>query len=151
MHHVGDEGAMVQKSTAANLHRSSAGLRVLLADDYAPWRSKVRSFLQRKTEWKIVFEACDGLEAVQMAVKLQPDVALLDVTMPGLNGIEAARRICQLSPNSKIIMLTLNRDEDLKAAALEAGALAYVLKIEMTTVLIHAVEAALRTHNSLIS
>ena len=65
--------------------------------------------------------------------------------MPRLNGIEAARRICQLSPDSKIIMLTQDADEDLKTAALEAGALGYVLKSEVTTSLVPAIHAAMRT------
>ena len=115
-----------------------------MADDFAPWRSQVRSFLQSETKWKIV-EACDGLEAVQKTVELRPDIVLLDISMPRLNGVEAARRICQLSPDSKIIILTQDADEDVMTAALEAGALAYVLKAEMTTELIPAVRAALRT------
>lgn len=135
---------MPQKRTLIELHRSSR-MHILLADDYAPWRSQVRSFLQRETEWEIVFEACDGLEAVQKTVELHPDVVLLDLSMPGLNGIEAARRIRQLSPDSKIIILTQNADKDLMTAALQAGAVAYVLKAEMTSKLIPAVQAALRT------
>lgn len=136
---------MPQKPTVIEFHcTSSARVHILLADDFAAWRSQVRSFLQRKTEWKIVFEACDGLEAVQKTVELRPDVVLLDLSMPGLNGIEAATRIRQLSPESRIIVLTENADEDLKTAALQAGAVAYVLKAEMTTGLIPAVQAALR-------
>jgi DNA-binding NarL/FixJ family response regulator len=139
---------MPQEPKVIGLHRSSsAGVRILLADDFAPWRSQVRSFLQRETEWKIVFEACDGLEAVQKTVELHPDVVLLDVSMPGLNGIEAASRIRHLSPDSKIVILTQNADEDLRTAALQAGALAYVLKAEMTTELIPAVQEALRTRS----
>lgn len=125
--------------------RSSAGVHILVADDFAPWRSELRSFLRSKTEWKIIFEACNGLEAVQKTVELHPDVVLLDLIMPGLNGIEATRRIRKLSPDCKIIILTVNADEDLNTAALEAGAQAYVLKAEMTTKLIPAVQAALRS------
>ena len=137
---------MPQKPRVIEFHRgSSAGVRILLADDFAPWRSQVRSFVQRETEWKIVFEACDGLEAVQKTVELHPDVVLLDISMPGLNGIEAASRIRQLSPDCKIVILTQNADEDLMTAALRAGALAYVLKAEMITELIPAIQAALRT------
>lgn len=138
--------AMPHKSSLVDLRRgSSAGVRILLADDFAPWRSQVRSFLQSEAKWKIVFEACDGLEAVQKTVELHPDIVLLDISMPRLNGIDAARRICQLLPDSKIIILTQNADEDAMTAALEAGALAYVLKVEMTTDLIPAIQAALRT------
>jgi DNA-binding NarL/FixJ family response regulator len=138
--------AMPHQPTLIDLHRSSsAGVRILLADDFAPWRSQVRSFLQSETKWKIVFEACDGLEAVQKTVELRPDIVLLDISMPRLNGIDAARRICQLLPDSKIIILTQYADEDVMTAALEAGALAYVLKVEMTTDLIPAIQAVLRT------
>ena len=137
---------MPQKPSVIEFHRgSSASAHIILADDFAPWRARVRSFLQRKTEWKIVFEACDGLEAVQKTVELHPEVVLLDLSMPGLNGIEAAKRIRQLSPDSKIVILTENADEDLMAAALEAGASAYVLKSEMTADLIPAVQTALGT------
>jgi DNA-binding NarL/FixJ family response regulator len=135
---------MPQKRTLIELHRSSR-MHVLLADDYAPWRSQVRSFLQRETEWEIVFEARDGLEAVQKTVELHPDVVLLDLSMPGVNRIEAARRIRQLSPDSKIIILTQNADKDLMTAALQAGAVAYVLKAEMTSKLLSMAKPALRS------
>src|SRR6266576_3463374 len=113
---------MPQKPKIIESNRSSSsGVRILLADDFAPWRSHVRSFVQRETEWKIVFEACDGIEAVQKTVELHPDIVLLDISMPGLNGIEAASRIRQLSPDSKVIILTQNADDDLMTAALQAG------------------------------
>jgi len=134
------------KPHLVELHRSSsARVRILLGDDFASWRSRVRSFLKVETEWTIIHEACNGLEAVQKAAELHPDVALLDLSMPGLNGIEATKRIRELSPDSKIIILTQNEDEDLRAAALQAGALAYVLKAEMAKELVPAVRAALRT------
>ena len=137
--------AMPHKPTLIDLRRSSsARAHILLADDFAPWRSELRSFLQWETEWTIVFEACNGLEAVQKTVELHPDIVLLDISMPGLNGIEAARRIGQLSPDAKIIILSQNADEELMTAALEAGAQAYVLKVKMTTDLIPAIQAALR-------
>jgi len=119
-------------------------VHILLADDFAPWRSKVRSLIENETEWKIVFEAGDGLEAVHKTVELRPDVVLMDVSMPSLNGIEATKRICQLFPNAKVIILTQNTDEDLMTAALEAGAVAYVLKADMTTSLIRTIGAAIQ-------
>ena len=137
---------MPQKPIIIASHRSSsARVNILLADDFAPWRSELRSFLECETQWMIVFEACNGLEAVQKSMELHPEIVLLDIGMPGLNGIEAARRIHQLSPASKIIILTQNADEDLMTAALQAGALAYVLKAEMATKLIPAIQAALHT------
>lgn len=99
----------------------------------------------------IVFEACDGLEAVHKTVELSPEIVLLDFSMPGMNGIEAAKKIRELAPLSKVVMLSLEADNDLMNAALEAGALGWVTKAEMTTALVPAVEAALRTHNPSIS
>ncbi|HEV2400212.1 MAG TPA: response regulator transcription factor [Candidatus Sulfotelmatobacter sp.] len=137
---------MSQRRTSTHLHRLSAAdkVRILLADDFAPWRSQLRSFLQRETQWKIVFEACNGLEAVQKTSELHPDIVLLDIHMPDLSGIEAARRIRQLVPSCNIIIHTQNADEDVMTAAMRAGAVAYVLKAEMTTKLIPAIQAALR-------
>ncbi len=137
---------MPQEPCVLHAHRSSpSSVHIVLADDFAPWRARVRSFLQGETDWKIVFEACNGLEAVQKTVELHPDVVLLDLSMPGLNGIEAAKRIRQLSPKSITIILTQNADEDLKTAALDAGAVAYVLKAQMNADLIPAIQSALRT------
>ncbi len=139
---------MPHKPVPITFHRrSSEGVHILLADDFAPWRSELRSFLQSKTQWTIVSEACNGLEAVQKTIELHPDVLLLDINMPGLNGIEATRRIRQLSPDCKIIIVSQDRDEDLMSAALEAGALAYVLKAEITNKLIPAIQTALRTRS----
>ena len=136
---------MPHKPFLVESHRSSsARVRILLADDFPPWRSEVRSFVRGQTDWDIVFEAGDGLEAVQKIAELQPDVVVMDLNMPGLNGIEATRRIRQLSPDCIIIILTQYADEDLNAAALSAGAVACVLKSEMTTELIPAVRLALR-------
>ena len=109
------------------LPSSSARVQILLADDFEPWRSKVRAFLKREIQWK-VFEACDGLEAIRKTVELHPDVVLLDIAMPGLNGIEAAKKIRKLSPDSSIIFLTIDEDKDVMATALRTGAVAYVSK-----------------------
>lgn len=122
---------MSQKTSVIEFHPdSSAWINILLVDDFAPWRAQVRSFLQSKAEWKIVSEACDGLEAIEKTVELHPDIVLIDIQMPGMNGIEATKRIRRLSPDSKIIIFTQYKDEDLQAAALQAGASAYVLKID---------------------
>jgi len=77
--------------------------RIVVADDYAEWRVRVRSMLQAQPEWEVIGEACDGVEVVQRAMELRPDIVLLDIGMPIMNGIEAAKRIRQTSPASRII------------------------------------------------
>jgi DNA-binding response OmpR family regulator len=97
-----------------------------------------------RPEWQIIFEASDGSEAVQKAEELKPDLILLDVGLPGLNGIEAARRIRQLSPGSKIVFLSMDDSLDVVEAALGTGAQGYVYKGDAATELLLTVEAVLR-------
>jgi len=89
-----------------------SSIRTLIADDYAEWRRQVRLLLQARPEWQVIAEASDGSEAIQKAEELKPDLILLDISLPELNGIEAARRIRQLSPSSKIVFLSQNNDRD---------------------------------------
>lgn len=117
--------------------------RILIADDYSDWRRQTRLLLQPKPQWEVIAEAQDGLEAVQKAVELKPDLIVLDIGLPKLNGIEAARRIRQFAPNSKIVFLTQNSDLDIVQAALDTGALGYVHKASARNELLHAVDAAL--------
>jgi len=134
---------MPERPALVDLQRSSFdGASILLVDDFEPWRSNVRSFLERETPWT-VFEACDGLEAVQMTVEFSPDIVVLDINMPGLNGIEVAKRIQKHSLDSRIIFLSQDADEHVIAAALKTGALAYVLKSETVRGLIPAIRTAL--------
>src|SRR5690242_9932919 len=104
-----------------------AGLRtrsvtVLIADDLEAWRLQVRRLLLDRQEWQIIGEACDGREAIQKAEELRPDVVLMDISMPGMNGIAAAKSIQQLSSASTIIFLTQHADDEIRNAALTAGA-----------------------------
>ena len=108
-----------------------SSIRILITDDYADWRRQVHSLLQARPAWQVIAEASDGLEAVQKAQDLKPEIILLDIGLPQLNGIEAARRIRQLSPSSKIIFLSQNSNLDIVRAALGTGALGYVRKNEM--------------------
>jgi len=117
-------------------------VRILVADDYKPWRAQARELLQQRPDCHIT-EACDGREAVQKATELSPDIVLLDIGMPVLNGIEAANKIRETTPQSKIIFVTQDGDADLKAAALAAGAEAYVLKANAATELLPVIAAAL--------
>ncbi|HWC19823.1 MAG TPA: response regulator transcription factor [Terriglobales bacterium] len=116
---------------------------ILIADDFEPWRVKVRDLLQERPEWQILGEASDGLEAVQMAVKLRPDVVILDIAMPGQNGFEAARAIRSSSPKSRIIFLTEHTDKEIRDAAFVAGGDAYVIKSNAASDLINAIIKAL--------
>jgi DNA-binding NarL/FixJ family response regulator len=119
-------------------------IRILIADDYADWQSQVRSLLQAQPEWQVIAEALDGSEAIQKAEELKPDLVVLDIGLPKLNGIEAARRIRQLSPSSKIIFLSQNNDPDVVRAALGTGAQGYVCKTDARRELVLAVDVVLR-------
>jgi len=116
---------------------------VLVVDDFGQWRRVVRTALQAKLGLHIFEEAADGFAAVQKAVDLQPDLVMLDIGLPGLNGIEVARQIRTLSPESTVLFLTENHSCDLAEAALNSGAKGYVIKSAFTEEFITAVEAVL--------
>ena len=118
-------------------------IRVLVVDDFKNWRRQVHSLLQARPTWQIIAEASDGSEAVQKAEELKPDLIVLDVGLPNLSGIEAARQIRQRSPNSAIIFLSQNSDLDVVRAALGTGALGYVHKIDAGGELLPAMDAVL--------
>ena len=122
----------------------SSSIRILIVDDFGDWRLQNRLLLQTRPEWRVIAEASDGSEAVQKAKELKPNLILMDIGLPKLNGIEAARRIRQLSPGSKIVFLSLNNDRDIVRAALSTGALGYVCKTDARSELLTAVDAVLR-------
>ena len=103
-------------------------IRVLVVEDYTAYRRFLVSTMQSRAELQVIGEVADGLEAVQKARELQPDLILLDLGLPGLNGIEAARRIRTLSPHSKILFVSDNQSTDVIEEALRTGALGYVVK-----------------------
>jgi two-component system response regulator NreC len=103
-------------------------VRILLADDHTVVREGLRSILEGQPEWEVVAEAGDGREAVRQALALHPDVAVLDISMPLLNGIEATRQILRHLPNLGVLILTMRSDEAFVTSALQAGARAYLLK-----------------------
>ena len=116
---------------------------VLVVDDFPQWRRVVGGALQGKLGLRTIAEAGDGLEAVGKAEALQPDLVVLDIGLPTLNGIEAARRIRGVSPRSKVVFLTQNCSSDVAEAALDTGAGGYVVKSAFAKELIPAVEAVL--------
>jgi DNA-binding NarL/FixJ family response regulator len=121
-----------------------AGYKTLIIDGFEPFRRFVVLALQQGAVFHTIYQASDGLEGVQQAEDLQPDLILLDVGLPKMNGIEAARRIGQVSPNSKILFITQESSADFVQEALSLGAHGYVLKGDAASELLPAVEAVLR-------
>jgi DNA-binding NarL/FixJ family response regulator len=118
------------------------GMRILIVDDFAPWRQSVRSILEKRAGLQIVGEASDGEEALQKTQDLRPDLILLDIGLPNLNGIEASAQIRQAVPDTVIIFVTQTNDAELARAALSDGAMGYVLKVDAEKELWLAIEAA---------
>lgn len=118
-------------------------VRVLVVDDFEPFRRIVSSMVRERADLQLVGEAADGLEAVEQTQKLLPDLVLLDIALPRLNGIEAARRIRKLAPESKIIFLSQDSSAELAQEALRLGARGYVIKSDAGAELFPAVEAVL--------
>jgi len=116
-------------------------LRILIADDHSVVRAGLRALLESHAGWEVCGEASDGREAVEKASKLKPDVAVLDIGMPLLNGVGATRRIRAVSPHTEILILTMHESDDLVQQVVQAGAHSYILKDEADQVLLAAVEA----------
>ena len=125
-------------------------LRLLIADDHAVVRAGLRALLESRKGWQVCGEAADGRDAVEKAAKLNPDIIILDIGMPLLNGVEAARRIHKALPKSQILILTMHESDELVQQVVEAGARGYILKDEADRVL-HAAVDALRQHKPYFS
>jgi DNA-binding NarL/FixJ family response regulator len=118
-------------------------VRVLVVEDFEPFRQLVCATLGKRPDLQVVGEASDGLEAVQKAVELEPDLILLDIGLPTLNGIEAARQIRELVPESKIIFLSVESSADFIQEVLDLGAWGYIMKANAGRDLLVAVETVL--------
>ncbi len=116
---------------------------VVLVDDHTVVRQGLRALLEAEGDLRIVGEAEDGLEAVELTKRLKPDVMVLDLVMPGLNGLEVARQCVQLTPKPRVVVLSMHADEAYVVQALTAGALGYVLKRSTGAELVHAIREAL--------
>ena len=125
-------------------------VRILVADDHQVVRTGLRALLESKTGWQVCAEASNGREAVEKAGQLKPDVAVLDIGMPLLNGVEATRQIRKLSPQTEILILTMHDSELLIQEVLGAGAHGYILKDDADRNLVAAVDA-LRRHKPYLS
>jgi DNA-binding NarL/FixJ family response regulator len=119
-------------------------VRVLVVDDFPRWRSLVSEILAVQAQWTVISEACNCQEAVQQASELQPDIIVLDIGLPGMDGIQAAKIIRKRSPKSRIVFLTQNNDSDVIEAALAVGRARVVLKANAATELCEAMAASLR-------
>lgn len=116
-------------------------IRILLADDHTLMRRGLRALLERQNGFAVVAEAADGREAVEIAAAVNPDVAVIDIGMPNLNGIEAARRITEKRPETAVVILSMHADESYVLRALKSGARGYLLKDSPEEDLIHAIRA----------
>ena len=117
-------------------------IRILLADDHTLVRQGLRKLLEERPDWEVIAEAGDGREAVRLAEQLKPDVAILDVAMPLLNGIEATRQITKRVPGTHVLVLSMHADEAYVTQILQAGATGYLLKDSADVDLLKAVDEA---------
>jgi len=116
-------------------------LRILIADDHELVRRGARALLNARNGWSVVGEAANGREAVEKAIKLRPDVAVVDISMPELDGVEVVRQIREAVPDAKVLVLTMHESGQMVRHALEAGARGYLLKSDLSDCLTKAVRA----------
>ncbi len=118
-------------------------VRILIADDHELFRRGLVSALADRPDWRVVAEAADGRQACELAAQLTPEIALLDLTMPELNGLDATRQIRAATPKTRILIVTAHESEQLVREVLDAGAMGYVLKSDAGRILVQAIEALL--------
>lgn len=116
-------------------------LRILIADDHEVVRQGVRTIVESQAGWSVVAESQDGLEAVKQAREKKPDIALLDISMPQLNGLEATRQILKQLPETQVLILTMHESDELVREVLSAGARGYVLKTDARRDLVNAIRS----------
>lgn len=119
-------------------------VHILLADDHEVVRKGLRALLETQPGWKVIAEATDGREAVDKAQSMHPDVAIVDIGMPSLNGLEATRQIVKKVPRTRVLVLTMHDTNPLIQQVVKAGARGYVLKSDVASDLVSAVEALCR-------
>lgn len=119
-------------------------IRILLADDHSLVREGFRLILDSQPDLQVVAEAGNGKEAVTLAGELQPDIVVMDVTMPELNGIEATRRICEAAPRARVLALSMHKDTVYVREILKAGAKGYLLKASPRTAMLEAIRSIAR-------
>src|SRR6266849_1873464 len=115
-------------------------LRILVADDHELVRRGIQELLRARDGWKVVAEAVNGREAVEKASELKPDVAILDISMPDLDGLQATRQIRETAPGTSVVVLTMHESDQMVRRVLDAGALGFVLKSDLAAHLVKAVK-----------
>jgi DNA-binding NarL/FixJ family response regulator len=128
-------------SFVANQEPMTATTRILLVDDHPIVREGLRTVLQRRTGWEVVGEASNGVEALEQVERLQPDVMVLDITMPRLNGLEVCRLSRQKTPATEVLFVTQHDSPQMMKEAMNVGAKGYVVKSNAARDLVHAIEA----------
>jgi DNA-binding NarL/FixJ family response regulator len=123
---------------------------VLVVDDHEPWRRQLCSLIEHTGQWQIVGEAVDGIDAIAKVAAVRPDLILLDVELPSMSGLEAARRIVAADPGARILFISAHRERDIMSAALSTGACGYILKTNVARELLPAM-AAIREGEQFIS
>ena len=126
-------------------------VRILIVDDHAVLRRAVRRLLESRSEFEVCGEAEDGPQAIKLAAEVKPDVVILDIVIPMMNGFEAARKIRAVSPQSQIVILSSHKDKQLLEEARNVGAVCYVPRSEAERELIDAVKAAARGESAAAS
>ena len=121
-----------------------SNLKILIADDHDLVRRGLKRLIEEHPGWQVCGEARSGREAVEQCVQLQPDVIVIDVSMPDLNGLEATRQIRKACPRTEVLVITHHDSDEMAAEVMDAGARGYVLKSDSDTDLVHAVEALAR-------
>ena len=119
-------------------------VRILIADDHAIVRRGLRALVESQQGWEVCAEAANGRQAVENGERFKPDIAIVDIGMPELNGLEATRQILKMSPRTEVLVLTIHQSEEVVAEVLKAGARGYVLKSDADQNLIAAMEALLQ-------
>jgi DNA-binding NarL/FixJ family response regulator len=120
--------------------RGTKGLRILVADDHELVRRGIRGLLRAQRGWRVIGEATNGREAVEKTSKLKPEVAIVDISMPELDGLQATRRIREAAPGTSVVVLTMHESDQMVRRVLDAGALGYVLKSDLAAHLVKAVK-----------
>jgi len=135
---------LVEHSSARELMQKNGYIRILLVDDNEPFRRFISSLLRERANLQVIGESDDGLQAVRKAETLQPDLILLDIGLPGINGIEAARQISKVARKARIIFLTQESSPEVVQEAFDLGAWAYIVKAQAGSELLPALEAVSR-------